>query len=328
MLNFFAFVALLVGSRSPLAFATRIPFHHEKCKMAEAAVESLSTRFFCHKCTQEINPVLPDYTCPRCCSGFIEELGQTSLENPNDYSEDDADPDSQFVEIWGRSLFGSLGQLNAEEGSTSRDERSGPSSSSSTSQHRRPGAFIPRTRVSIRRRSPVMVDRPPSIEGLLQQIFSHLTSGAGAGQNNTAFPVSFLNLHGNPGDYAWGRGGLDTIITQLLNQLDGTGPPPLPQDRISRIPMVNISKEQVDKTLQCTVCMEDFRQGEPVRRLLCQHHFHNDCIVPWLELHGTCPICRKYLNDDDEYEDDDLGPESSSHPTSQSQSVYFTDDCD
>lgn len=28
---------------------------------------------------------------------------------------------------------------------------------------------------------------------------------------------------GNPADYAWGREGLDTIVTQLLNQMDGTG---------------------------------------------------------------------------------------------------------
>lgn len=28
---------------------------------------------------------------------------------------------------------------------------------------------------------------------------------------------------GNPGDYAWGREGLDAIVTQLLNQMDSTG---------------------------------------------------------------------------------------------------------
>ena len=26
---------------------------------------------------------------------------------------------------------------------------------------------------------------------------------------------SFDKIHGNPGDYAWGRGGLDAIITQV-----------------------------------------------------------------------------------------------------------------
>ncbi|KAK7889627.1 hypothetical protein WMY93_025187 [Mugilogobius chulae] len=32
------------------------------------------SRFFCHSCSAEISPRLPDYTCPRCDSGFIEEL--------------------------------------------------------------------------------------------------------------------------------------------------------------------------------------------------------------------------------------------------------------
>ncbi|XP_064459378.1 E3 ubiquitin-protein ligase RNF115-like isoform X2 [Ornithodoros turicata] len=134
------------------------------------------------------------------------------------------------------------------------------------------------------------------IEGIIHQIFANLTGGGGfiAGQG---LPV-FVNLHGNPGDYAWGRGGLDAVITQLLNQLDGTGPPPLPREKIAEIPTVHIEQDQVDKLLQCTVCMEDFRPQEPVKKLSCQHHFHPDCIIPWLELHGTCPICRKLLNDE------------------------------
>ena len=28
---------------------------------------------------------------------------------------------------------------------------------------------------------------------------------------------------GNPNDYAWGREGLDTIVSQLLNQMDNSG---------------------------------------------------------------------------------------------------------
>lgn len=29
--------------------------------------------------------------------------------------------------------------------------------------------------------------------------------------------------------------------------------------------------------------------------MVSQHVYHETCIIPWLELHGTCPICRKSL---------------------------------
>ena len=54
-------------------------------------------------------------------------------------------------------------------------------------------------------------------------------------------------MYGNPGDYAWGRGGLDTIVTQLLNQLDGAGPPPLKTEYIQQIPEVKIQQEHLGK---------------------------------------------------------------------------------
>lgn len=50
---------------------------------------------------------------------------------------------------------------------------------------------------------------------------------------------------GNPGDYAWGREGFDAIVTQLLNQIESTGPPPLTKEKIQEIPVVSITQEQV-----------------------------------------------------------------------------------
>lgn len=44
--------------------------------------------------------------------------------------------------------------------------------------------------------------------------------GVGINWGNTG------NMHfyfSNPGDYAWGREGLDAIVTQLLNQMDTAG---------------------------------------------------------------------------------------------------------
>jgi len=74
------------------------------------------------------------------------------------------------------------------------------------------------------------------------------------------------SLHGNAGDYAWGPGGLDEIVTrvytgvflalyllvqlkqgsifQLLNQVEG-GVPPLSHEVIDNLPEVLIDKEQI-----------------------------------------------------------------------------------
>lgn len=64
---------------------------------------------------------------------------------------------------------------------------------------------------------------------------------------------------GNPGDYAWGREGFDAIVTQLLNQIESTGPPPLTKEKIQEIPVVSITQEQVGEDhfnvfLTCLLC--------------------------------------------------------------------------
>ena len=45
-----------------------------------------------------------------------------------------------------------------------------------------------------------------------------------------------------------------------------------------------------DKRVQCSVCMEDLKLAEEVRQLPCNHLYHHDCIVPWLEL-----VCNAFL---------------------------------
>ncbi|KAK7797852.1 hypothetical protein U0070_010616 [Myodes glareolus] len=94
-------------------------------------------------------------------------------------------------------------------------------------------------------------------------------------------------LHSNPGDYAWGQTGLDAIVTQLLGQLENTGPPPADKEKITSLPTVTVTQEQVDTGLECPVCKEDYIVDEKVRQLPCNHFFHSSCIVPWLELVST-----------------------------------------
>lgn len=101
-----------------------------------------------------------------------------------------------------------------------------------------------------------------------------------------------------------------------------------------------------DTNLQCSVCWEDFKIDEPVRKLPCEHVYHENCIIPWLELvtilnnyvslfyildffffnvyvhylqHGTCPICRKTLTEDGRVED----PDNSSNVVGNSLATLF-----
>ncbi|KAA0202527.1 hypothetical protein HAZT_HAZT009879 [Hyalella azteca] len=104
-------------------------------------------------------------------------------------------------------------------------------------------------------------------------------------------------LAGNPGDYVWGRGGLDAVITHFMGQLENNGPAPLTADQIAAIPSTQVTQEQCQNKMQCSVCMEDFVLSESVKKLRCDHFFHEPCITPWLKMHATCPVCRTALGD-------------------------------
>jgi len=44
----------------------------------------------------------------------------------------------------------------------------------------------------------------------------------------------------------------------------------------------------------CSVCLDDFEDGETVKQLHpCNHLFHEECIKPWLtQRSGNCPLCK------------------------------------
>lgn len=49
----------------------------------------------------------------------------------------------------------------------------------------------------------------------------------------------------------------------------------------------------VKKDRECSICQEDFLEGESVLKLPCRHLYHEVCVMRWLESHTTCPVCRK-----------------------------------
>ncbi|XP_030145838.4 RING finger protein 122 [Taeniopygia guttata] len=43
----------------------------------------------------------------------------------------------------------------------------------------------------------------------------------------------------------------------------------------------------------CAVCLEDFGLQEELGVLPCQHAFHRECLLKWLELRCVCPMCNE-----------------------------------
>ncbi|XP_013109210.1 E3 ubiquitin-protein ligase Iruka [Stomoxys calcitrans] len=265
--------------------------------MAEAVVEErppAPPRFYCHKCDKEINPNT-DFICPICSGGFVEELlPAAAAPSTGSSGSNTGFNEEQQLE----TLRGQIANLLAS--------RNGPNLEININ----PGSGLPRQPRGIVSLGPTVATgggrvRPQSLgldNVLLDFLQSISVGGAGADGEINPFDNSQFLFMGNLGDYAWGREGLDTIVTQLLNQMETSGPPPLAKDKIEEIPKVEITAEEVERKLQCSVCWEDFKIQELVRKLACSHVYHEECIVPWLNLHGTCPICRKSLNGE---EDDD-----------------------
>lgn len=310
-------------------------------------------RYYCHHCHTSINAddLLPEFKCPSCESGFVEEIPagssrrSSNVDDSNDgapghvstrMSSDEFSDDNSDVDIF-EAFNGPLAQIFGPISTNLFQQQQQPSSTPATTtagqssqqpQQQSPQqqdsssnptlARVLRSARSSGRSTPGQTQssyydstNQASIAGALQDFLNQVSIGpilpegsstssgaqgssgiptpASRGLININFPLpqEFFQLHSNPGDYAWGNAGFDAVITQLLNNLDGSnsGPPPMPKDQVDNLPTVKISDEQVKSTnLQCTVCMEDFQVGDGARQLPCEHFFHQDCIIPWLNL--------------------------------------------
>ncbi|PSR90281.1 E3 ubiquitin-protein like [Actinidia chinensis var. chinensis] len=113
-------------------------------------------------------------------------------------------------------------------------------------------------------------------------------------QNQNNHPIGSL------GDYFIGPG-LDLLLQHLAeNDPNRYGTPPAQTQAVEAMPTVKI-----EEGLQCYVCLEDFEFGTEAKEMPCKHKFHSGCILPWLELHSSCPVCRYQLPSDESKLDSD-----------------------
>lgn len=97
----------------------------------------------------------------------------------------------------------------------------------------------------------------------------------------------------------------DVLFGQFLeNENALKGSPPAAKSVVESLPLVELSKEELEgKSVACAICKDEILLEEKVRRLPCSHCYHGDCILPWLSIRNTCPVCRFELpTDDPDYE--------------------------
>ncbi|KAK1447229.1 hypothetical protein CMEL01_09068 [Colletotrichum melonis] len=147
----------------------------------------------------------------------------------------------------------------------------------------------------------------------LPSIFSSVLAGAGPpqpagmgpGQGQRAPNQAPTLLHEilnmlNPanashGDAVYTQEALDRIISQLMEQNPASNAaPPATEDALSKLKRKKVDKEMLgpDGKTECTICIDDFKEGDDATVLPCKHWFHDQCVVMWLKEHNTCPICR------------------------------------
>jgi hypothetical protein len=47
-----------------------------------------------------------------------------------------------------------------------------------------------------------------------------------------------------------------------------------------------------DSSKSCSICLNDYYDGEDVSALKCKHIFHSKCISGWIKDNNECPLCK------------------------------------
>lgn len=133
----------------------------------------------------------------------------------------------------------------------------------------------------------------------IQTLSLHNNSNSWNSANNSL--VGQSNSIGNPGVVILETLGFnpDQLIENILHHILMNDPthnrnPPASGDAINNLPRQLIESTSDAQELHrfCGITQEEFKIGDIVVKLPCGHAYLQDCIVQWLGMHNTCPVCR------------------------------------
>ncbi|KAK1396854.1 RING-type E3 ubiquitin transferase [Heracleum sosnowskyi] len=108
--------------------------------------------------------------------------------------------------------------------------------------------------------------------------------------------------------------GFDRILEQFIHfDTITVTQAPASKAAVDSLPTININLGHIFGDLHCAVCTEPFEANALARELPCKHLYHSDCILPWLEIRNSCPLCRHELGPE-MAETDELEAENGEEP--------------
>ncbi|KAK4284080.1 hypothetical protein QN277_000957 [Acacia crassicarpa] len=142
----------------------------------------------------------------------------------------------------------------------------------------------------------------------LQQLASQIISYTHYALQNTAFETEtkeariiplFVNLplitlDGSETQNLIEIGGEDSnLLTEIMEQsMQQLNMIPTSKKAIASLKKLETLNDEM-KANKCSICMEGFEEDfGDVSAMQCNHFYHHNCIVTWLETNHICPLCR------------------------------------
>ena len=88
--------------------------------------------------------------------------------------------------------------------------------------------------------------------------------------------------------------GLERDATRRANE---EKPKPMTQATLCKLRKTKVDIDMLCSQPSCPVCSEDFQLQMQITQMPCSHIFHAPCVLPWLDVKRTCPICRFELTE-------------------------------
>ncbi|XP_023006824.1 RING-H2 finger protein ATL16-like [Cucurbita maxima] len=86
---------------------------------------------------------------------------------------------------------------------------------------------------------------------------------------------------------------LDPFLVEEYSPPAMNGAPASAIERLQRQKFDGLREEEEEG--DCSVCCEALRGEEEVSRIPCGHVYHKCCILKWLQISNSCPLCRTKL---------------------------------